>query len=218
MRRIREHMTYANVMATLAVFLVLTGGTAVALNGTDTVQSDDLGPGPQVQREDVADNAINTFDVLDGNLESKDFNPSSRPHRLSFSAPTGTGLTSIAAVGQMGVRGECEAGPTLYIYLVNRTGGTARFDALITDQTERNGPVAINTAGRSIAGGYMTTLDRNDDAVRRSLAVGTFNRVEGQVVFHISHQVVTVDFHAFTTGFGTPRCEFYGTAVAADLT
>ena len=35
MRRIRDHLTYANVMATLAVFLVLSGGTAVALNGAE---------------------------------------------------------------------------------------------------------------------------------------------------------------------------------------
>jgi hypothetical protein len=36
-QRIRPRLTYANVMATLAVFLVLSGGTAVALNGSNTV-------------------------------------------------------------------------------------------------------------------------------------------------------------------------------------
>jgi hypothetical protein len=35
-------MTYANVMATIAVFLVLSGGTAVALNGGNTVFTDDI--------------------------------------------------------------------------------------------------------------------------------------------------------------------------------
>ena len=49
-QRIRSHLTYANVMATIAVFIALGGGTtAVALNGSNTVQSDDLRPGAQVQ-------------------------------------------------------------------------------------------------------------------------------------------------------------------------
>ncbi len=41
-RRIRGRLTYANVIATLALFLVLTGGTAVALKGSNTVFSDDI--------------------------------------------------------------------------------------------------------------------------------------------------------------------------------
>jgi hypothetical protein len=72
MRRIRSHLTYANVMATIAVFLVLSGGTAVALSGTDTVQSDDLGPGSQVKAPDVAANAVNGSDVVDNSIASAD--------------------------------------------------------------------------------------------------------------------------------------------------
>jgi hypothetical protein len=72
MRRIRSHLTYANVMATIAVFLVLSGGTAVALTGTNTVQSDDLGPGAQVQAADVAANAVNGSDVVDNSLTGAD--------------------------------------------------------------------------------------------------------------------------------------------------
>jgi hypothetical protein len=77
MRRIRDHLTYANVMATIAVFLVLSGGTAVALSGTDTVQSDDLGPGAQVKAPDVAANAVNGSDVVDNSLAGADVNESS---------------------------------------------------------------------------------------------------------------------------------------------
>ena len=35
LRRLRSHLTYANVMATIAVFLVLSGGAAVALKGSN---------------------------------------------------------------------------------------------------------------------------------------------------------------------------------------
>ena len=37
--RIRARLTYANVVATLSLFLVVTGGTAVALKGSNTVFS-----------------------------------------------------------------------------------------------------------------------------------------------------------------------------------
>ena len=61
---IRSHLTYANVMATIAVFIALGGGTtAVALNGSNTVQSDDLGPGAQVKAPDIADNAVDGADI-----------------------------------------------------------------------------------------------------------------------------------------------------------
>jgi hypothetical protein len=72
MRRIRDHLTYANVMATIAVFLVLSGGTAVALNGTNTVQSDDLGPGAQVKAPDVAAGAVGSAAVINESLTGQD--------------------------------------------------------------------------------------------------------------------------------------------------
>ena len=53
-QRIRSHLTYANVMATIAVFLVLGGGSAVALSGSNTVFSDDIVDN-QVQSADVRD-------------------------------------------------------------------------------------------------------------------------------------------------------------------
>ncbi len=74
MRRIRDRLTYANVISTLALFLVLTGGTAVALSGSNTVQSDDLGPGSQVTAPDVAANAVNGTDVVNNSLTGSDVN------------------------------------------------------------------------------------------------------------------------------------------------
>jgi len=41
-RRILDRLTYANVVSSLALFLVLTGGTAIALSGSNTVYSDDI--------------------------------------------------------------------------------------------------------------------------------------------------------------------------------
>jgi hypothetical protein len=53
MRRIRSHLTYANVISSLCLFLLLSGGTAVALNGANTVFSDDIVNG-EVKSPDLA--------------------------------------------------------------------------------------------------------------------------------------------------------------------
>jgi hypothetical protein len=71
MRRIRSHLTYANVMATIAVFLVLSGGTAVALSGSNTVFSDDIVDN-QVYSADVRNDALGG-----GGLGAVDLKPGS---------------------------------------------------------------------------------------------------------------------------------------------
>jgi hypothetical protein len=42
------------------------------LNGQNTVQSDDLGPGAQVKAADVADNAVNGADIANGQVKGAD--------------------------------------------------------------------------------------------------------------------------------------------------
>jgi hypothetical protein len=37
MRRIRRHLTFANVASAIALFVAISGGTAVALSGSNTV-------------------------------------------------------------------------------------------------------------------------------------------------------------------------------------
>ena len=64
---------HATVVAYLALFVALGGGTtAVALSGSNTVQSDDLGPGAQVKAPDVADNAVDSADVVNESLTGAD--------------------------------------------------------------------------------------------------------------------------------------------------
>jgi hypothetical protein len=70
-QRILSHLTYANVMATIAVFLVLSGGTAVALNGSNTVFSDDIVNG-EVKDDDIGSNAVRSGKIIDGGVQSVD--------------------------------------------------------------------------------------------------------------------------------------------------
>ena len=61
---LRSHLTYANVLATIAVFIALGGGTAIALNGTNTVQSDDLGPTPAPRTTEAVVAAADQLDAM----------------------------------------------------------------------------------------------------------------------------------------------------------
>jgi hypothetical protein len=206
----------AMVVACIALFVAL-GGGAYALSGSNTVQSDDLGPGAQVKAADVAENAVNGSDVKDGSLSLADLSAGSRPHKLEFSAPTGTPETPIARIGHLQLSAECFSTPAVFLYLKNLTNVAGTMNVLLTNQGASNGPVALDASGQFLGGGDEVTVDRNDDTLKRVLASGNFDRVEGQVVFQTPGRVTTINFHAFTTTNGGSRCEFYGTAVTSNL-
>src|SRR5258705_2505353 len=63
MRRLRKQMTYANVMSSIAVFVVLGGGAYAAT----TLPKNSVGS-PQIKA-----NAVTSSKVKDGSLLSKDF-------------------------------------------------------------------------------------------------------------------------------------------------
>jgi hypothetical protein len=63
----------AMIVACIALFVAL-GGGAYALSGSNTVQSDDLGPGAEVKAADVADNAVNSADIQNGQVSVRDTN------------------------------------------------------------------------------------------------------------------------------------------------
>jgi len=76
---VRRHLTYPNVMSTLAVFLVLAGGTALAATlpknsvnsktlKDNSLTSADLADGRGVKGVDVADGSLSGADLADGSL------------------------------------------------------------------------------------------------------------------------------------------------------
>ena len=71
--RSRFRPSAAMIVACIALFVAL-GGGAYALSGSNTVQSDDLGPGAQVKAADVAANAINSANILNGQVSVRDTN------------------------------------------------------------------------------------------------------------------------------------------------
>jgi hypothetical protein len=65
-----SRLSYANVMATVAVFIAL-GGSALAIKA-NSVSSRQIKPGA-VKKSDIASNAVNSSKVGDGSLLAQDF-------------------------------------------------------------------------------------------------------------------------------------------------
>jgi hypothetical protein len=108
--RLSSRLTYANVMATIAVFVALGGsGYAAVRLSKNSVTSRTIKNG-QVKTADLAKNAVTSVKVTDGSLLATDFKPGQLPGGPAGPAgPTG-------AKGDAGAKGDTGAqgavGPT----------------------------------------------------------------------------------------------------------
>ncbi len=72
-RRFQTHLSYANVMATVAVFVALGGSSYAAVQlSRNSVRSEHIKSG-EVRRGDLADDAVSSAKVKNGSLLSSDF-------------------------------------------------------------------------------------------------------------------------------------------------
>lgn len=100
MARIRRHLTYANVIATLALFLALGGGAYAAVKL----------PKNSVTSKQIKNNAVNSAKVANGSLLSRDFKAGQLP--AGARGPQGAqGLQG--AAGQTGAPGNPAAYPSI---------------------------------------------------------------------------------------------------------
>jgi hypothetical protein len=73
LRSFRSRLNFANVVSALALFLAVGGGSAIALQGTNTVDSGDLQPG-SVHTSDLADSAVTGGKTKDESIAARDVN------------------------------------------------------------------------------------------------------------------------------------------------
>jgi hypothetical protein len=79
---LRSHLTYANVMVTILAFVVLSGGTAVALSGSNTVFTDDItndtqpasggNPAGGLVAADLRPSSVGSSEVVNGSINPAD--------------------------------------------------------------------------------------------------------------------------------------------------
>jgi hypothetical protein len=95
-------LSYANVVATLALFIALGGSSYAALElGKNSVKSENIGK-EQVKASDIAKNAVNAAKVKDASLLANDFKPGQLP--AGAAGPKGDrGLPG--AKGSQGIQG-----------------------------------------------------------------------------------------------------------------
>src|SRR5215813_10473473 len=68
LRKVRAHLTFANVTSLLAAFFALSTGTAYAVN---TIRSSDIVDG-QVMNQDLGANSVGTGKIINGTIRAED--------------------------------------------------------------------------------------------------------------------------------------------------
>jgi hypothetical protein len=209
--RLRARLTYANVMSTLAVFLVLGGGTALAAYVVSS--NSQIGPGtvsghkpPSGDHANVIPGSLNGTDLADGAVGPAD---------LANGAVTASKLGSVAkfrktnsspanfvqafALGGVHVRYRCVD-----------TGGGHVQPVLIATTTVDHASITLGfTTG--ISGVGSSFVDSNPDFSTGDLFVLTENKVfgEGTAVYSTpAGSVVTLNY-----GFDRDPCLVHGLAI-----
>jgi hypothetical protein len=218
MRRIRPHLTYANVMATIAVFLVLGGGTALAAYVVSS--NSQIGPGtvsghkaPSGKHANVIGGSLNGQDVADNSLNGADIAEPSLTgdlQKLAYNALSGAPRQVIATVGPYTLKGGCFDAGSGIIELrlfVNGPAGTADyvFDRIADDDnflgTTSNGlPIPPNTDTQIVGSGFVQDH---------------FVRIAGTAMLRSGSTLVQADFNAVADGRSPGSCSVYGTATRA---
>jgi hypothetical protein len=211
---IRSHLTYANVMATIAVFFILSGGTAVALNGSNTVFSDDIvngevkavdikggavqsiavrddtQPGGGLAAADLAPNSVGGSEVADNSLTGADINDAALP---TSGAAQDSSVVTVAGGGTNVVTGQITTTGTSRVLI------DASAELTGADSDER-AQCVVRLDGNTISLGYETTFDD----------IGTNNEATVSVV--TSQNNVSAGTHTMTMNCAS----FSGTVVKDD--
>jgi hypothetical protein len=148
MRRIRSNLTYANVVATLSLFLVLGGGTALASYIVSS--NSQVGPGTisghkpptgkhanlitgSVNGQDVADNSLRGTDIAESSLD-----PSVLQLRVDGSCSAGSAISSIAGDGTVSCESVGDTASQILSKLTTVDGTGSALDADFLDGASLN--------------------------------------------------------------------------------
>ena len=151
MRRIRERITYANVVATLALFVAL-GGTSYAVKqlGSGDIRDN------SIRSRDVHDGSLRTQDVHNGGLLAKDFKRGQVPRGRA--GPRGVrGLRGFRGkTGKTGKRGKTGATGVSGLTVVSADSPADSNDKAATAQCP-SGRRAVG-GGATLKSGPPTTI------------------------------------------------------------
>ena len=226
--RILDRLTYANVLSTLLAFVVLGGGTAVALDGKNTVDSGDV-VNSTLKGKDVKDNTVTGADIDEASLskvpdadriDGIDGAELARKSEIP-AAPTddertlvarvtlpaddavfadNTVLFTIPGLGPVSVR--CEADDDLIVDFVNQSGAPADVYGQVT------APVS------TIGGDYDVVANGNGEQLAN---LSTAGLLDGRLSTRepAGVRVASLDVTLVSTADASPGCVVAATATVA---
>ena len=220
MRRVRQHLTYANVISTLAMFLVLGGGTALAAYVVSS--NSQIGPNtvsghkpPTGKHANLIAGSVNGQDVAANSLTGASINEASLTgdvKRLVYSsAASSSSLKLIAQVGPFKLYGECLPATQDYRQVRIFAGGTNGLADSMWSETENDG-TDIGTKSEGLL------VDNNSlrQFATAFAFTGNFRRIGGTAMLQSGPTLVQVDFDAVADFRSSPgSCFIYGTATRA---
>lgn len=225
--KLRSSVSYANVTATLALFVALSGGAYAALTL----------PPNSVGRRQLKPDAVNSAKVEDRSLRARDFRAGQLPAGAQGpegpQGPTGdkgdkgdkgdTGAqgpgavamntripnansdntTTLFTLGELTVKGSCWN---------DSSGGGGQGAAKVRKLTVHTSTDAI--VNWVWADGQQIVHSGGDVLLAAGdLVVADSDRAEGEFIYRNANRVISVQFHVF---WGAPNpCEYFGTAVPA---
>jgi hypothetical protein len=227
-KKIRSRLTYANVMASLAVFLVLGGGAAFAALGKNTVGTKQLKKNA-VTTAKIKKNAVTTAKIRNGavtgaklKLDSIGTVPSASHAdsagtadsagnantvggnsvvAINFTGDSPIGLTQILNLDGFTLTATCSAGDVLSVVVSGP--GNSRLQSAANESA--GGTAVTNQAfSDDLGGGSVELLPEDDDQV-----VGNTQLYNGA-----GGRNVSITWEAESFGLiPSPRCAFTGYAI-----
>jgi hypothetical protein len=219
--RIRERLTYANVVATLGLFIALGGSSVAAVSLKRNA----------VKGKHIAKNAVTAPKVKDQSLLAQDFAPgqlpqgekgeTGEPGRQGERGPQGPGAARIAyrvvptsahssraevaGVGPWKVFAECATG-----------GGLVVLDVFVSGPgtVEWAGMKAVNDISPAPSTGGIG-LSAGDNLVARAQGTGNYERIAYDMQLESGPNTATLSFNGVANASETPNCTLRGTAVPA---
>jgi hypothetical protein len=148
--KLRSHLTYANVVSSVCLFVVLGGSAYAGITlSKNSVRSKHIKNG-QVKRDDIADFAVSSAKVADSSLLAQDFKSGQLPAGAKGD-PGATNVTVRVAHGDHTVTANCQPGE-------RATGGGAHsVNGIVVGQGPAGTGLTFYAPVGSQSGGYMPT-------------------------------------------------------------
>jgi hypothetical protein len=216
MRRIRQRLTFANVVSVIALFVAL-GGTALAsviISSNSQVASGTIAghKPPSGKHANIIAGSIDGQDVAPNSLGGTAINEASlagNARKLIYKASPSATATTLAAAGPYTIKARCFISGGVQLRAVLIADGPAGTEDVMYNQTNDDNP---SLGGSTVSSGYATPGNTDFTVVRVEAEPPDHNRAAGTAMLRSGAALVQVDFNTVADSRNPESCHIYGTA------